>query len=162
MRELVATDKSPLPSGERARVRGISFSCLAIEHGQNDGQHAFRIAQHVRIPKAQDTIALPSKSSIAPPITLACVVLTSINLDDHAFFLAEKIDDPRTDRHLAAKLPSSKASISQPIPQPALGDGQVTPQFARPRGTCLFHQPAPLPSPRGGEGESTSYRKSAS
>jgi hypothetical protein len=149
VRELVATDKSPLPSGERARVRGISFCCLAFERGQNDGQHAFRIAQHVRIPEAQDTIALPSKGSVAPPIALACIVLTSINLDDHALFLAKKIDNPGPDRHLTAKFPPSKASISQLIPQPAFGDGRVTPQFARFKVPVCFIPPHPDPLPRG-------------
>jgi hypothetical protein len=153
VRRIHTSDRSPLPSGERARVRGTLLPRLTFECGANDGQYSLEVLQYVGIPKTQHTIALPLKIGVAAHVTLARRMLSPINLDDHAFILAEEINNPTPDWHLAAKLPSSKAPISQLIPELAFGVSQVSPQPACSKGTCLFHTPSPRPSPLRGEGE---------
>ncbi len=147
-------DKSPLPSGERARVRGMSLFCVTFEFGKNHGQDAVQILQHIRIPESQDSIAFARKISVTAPVARTVRVLAAVDLNHKGLFLAEKVDNPRPNRHLAAKLPSSEAAVAKLVPQLAFGDGRVTPQSARFKGTCLFHHSplTPTLSPRG-EGE---------
>ena len=145
--------KSPLPFGERARVRGTLLCRLTFESGKDNGQYPFRIFEDVGIPEAQNAITLSSKLGVATPVPYAFTMLAPINFDDQALLLAEKVNHPGTDWHLAAKLPPGEAPVPQVIPEVAFGVGQVSPQFACSMRTYLFHTPSPQPSPLRGEGE---------
>jgi hypothetical protein len=53
------------------------------------------------IPKAQHTVAMVCKPSIADGVARVCRVLSTINLDDEPLFAAHKVYDIGTDRLLA-------------------------------------------------------------
>jgi hypothetical protein len=147
---------SPLPCGERARVRGTSRLDVTFEFGKNDGQDALRILQHIRIPKSQHTIALACKIRVTAPVALTIRVLAAVDLNHKALFFAKKGDNPGPNWNLAAKLVPSEPAVAKVIPELAFGVGQVRPQLAGSMRANLFHIPSPQPSPLRGEGERTS------
>ena len=72
-----------------------------LRRDRNDHfQHAAAIAQHVMIPEAEHAIAFRCEPSVAFGITRVLGVLSTIDFDDEALVMADKINRETADRCL--------------------------------------------------------------
>src|SRR5438477_6521034 len=69
------------------RVRGR----FRTQRGCDCLQHSIGVLQHVIVPKAKNAIAVLGQPFVAVDITLIVGVLTSVNLNDDAFFSANEV-----------------------------------------------------------------------
>src|ERR1043166_9609135 len=109
---------SPLPGGERDRVRG--FLWVPIDHIQNFFQHSLRILQDVIVPEPQHQVAHRLQNDRAVCF-ISCRVLAPIEFDDQLCLGTAKIDDILVDRHLPFKFQTVEATIAHAEPEDALG-----------------------------------------
>jgi len=80
---------------------------MVLQRGVDDGPNAVQVAEHFRIPEANDPVAFGLDHSRASRIALLAV-LSPINLDDELRTMTRKIDDEVPDRNLSAKVVVSK------------------------------------------------------
>src|SRR5689334_19907280 len=140
----------------RMDLRSVRLG-IRVQLIQDCGQRAFLVLGKVVVPEAKDAIA-----NCAQPFGAGVVVgdlirvLATIDFYDQFCFLADKIDNVGSDRHLAAELGSVQSAITQQEPEPTLRIGLPHPQLTCARyrhddSPCLRY-PSPWPSPSRGEG----------
>src|SRR5699024_1982845 len=90
-------------------------------------QHCFQLQHHLMIPKAQDFVALCRQPLIRLFICfdLFCV-LSSIEFNNQAAFMAEKIYNITPHWNLSSELEAHEAAGTQVIPKTKLGIGLPT------------------------------------
>jgi len=132
--------RGPL-SSDNGRVRG------RFKRHLNGLKHTIHIAQNVVVPETQHPVAFAFKKSRARHILCAVGMLPAIRLDNQLAFGTEKISDIRTNRHLTAKLETTKAAIAQAQPQRRFRFGLMTAQMPRPRNIQALHMLPPSPNP---------------
>jgi hypothetical protein len=111
------------------RVRGA-----LRKRGGNGFKHARNIAEHVVIPKPQNSIVVIGEPFVANRVVRIVRMLSSINFNDETSFAANKIDRIRTDRLLSDKLVSVQSARPKLVPQCGLGFRCVLPQPPGPLG----------------------------
>ena len=83
---------------------------------------ALRIRQNIVVPEAQDAEALaPQEVRSADLLFRLAVMLTAIDLDDQLGFVTDEISDVATDWNLATKLAAIQLTLTEHLPQLALG-----------------------------------------
>jgi len=123
-----------------------SFFQLRKDHRQN----TVSIGRHVRIPEAEDTIAVRPEHLVTHPVSHTVGVLASIHFDDELLIPASKIHDEGSDCFLADKFKSAQPTVTQREPQFGLGIGGLSSQTslkANGRSLRSAHASAPHPNP---------------
>ena len=114
--------------------------------------NAFDILKYISVPESQDAKAFCLEKQRSLTIVhqpFRRVVLSAIELDDKAAFVAGEIGDETRDRNLPAKMPAFLLEHAQFVPERLLGIGDIAAQI-----TCEMigdpETPTPNPSPQGG------------
>jgi hypothetical protein len=108
------------------------WGCCRGENGGNCREDSLRICQHLVVPKPQHPVPLPFKKPAALDfVRRGGVVLAAIDFDDQPSFVADKVGDIATDRHLPAKAKSLDLPRAKHPPNSSLGLGHCLPQRAR-------------------------------
>jgi hypothetical protein len=152
--------------------RGRSASALRVrgsfrKRGRNGLEHATDIAEHVVVPKSQDTILVTDKPIIADHVTRIVCVLTTIDLNDETAFPANEVHSVKTNGILTDELVPIQPSTAKTIPESRLCICRSASQLPSSIGFCLItrtHVDSPLTrraaraglSPQAGRGDSSS------
>ncbi len=100
----------------------------------NDFIDAFDIAEHLIIPEPQHAKILTFQPCGSRTVLVGSVgMLTAIDLDDEPPGEADKVDDIRSNRYLAAKAMAADLFESELRPKASFGLGWIAPQLARAR-----------------------------
>lgn len=109
---------------ERARVRVVQLE-------QDRFKHPLRMLQHVIVPEADHSPAVPFQMRGSAAIhCVARNVLPSIEFDDEMTLHAREICEVRVDRMLTAKSVSRQAAVANMKPQPKFRIGHGPSQRA--------------------------------
>jgi len=104
----------PLPvHGERVGVRGFKRSQYVFEH-------RFGSQQYVIVPEADDDHAHRLEILRTAAIVWRSAVLSAVDLDRHATFQTEEINDVPADRTLPPEFVTTQATMSHVLPEQAL------------------------------------------
>jgi hypothetical protein len=109
----------------RSRAPRGAWWCL-FERIPDRVKHAFRIFEHVDVPKSQNAITpldQPFRSNFVVRRLFRLSVLTSIQFDDELRGKAKEIGKVRPDRMLSPEPHACEPLVADKIPKPALGFG---------------------------------------
>jgi len=109
--------------------------------------HAFRPRKNVIVPISNGSKAARHKVSVAPDVSPTFVMLSAIGVDDKPTFERYEICNPRTDRHLPAKLDIREASGSEESPKLLLSVRRATSKDFSELPLLLWHPAPHAPSP---------------
>jgi len=98
---------------------------LISKFSQDVEQNTVWILQDVNVRISNDVITLVRQPSIAHDIPATFDVLSTIGFDHELAAKTNKIDDVRTDWHLAPKLRSVQSPVAQQQPEFSLGIGRL-------------------------------------
>jgi len=112
------------------RVRGRLRKC-----GRNRFKHAGHVAQHVVVPKSQDSIIVVCKPFVANRVARVVRVLPPINFNDETTFTANQVDRIGTNRLLPNELAAIEPARSKSVPKCCF---RVGGGFAQPSGSPGF------------------------
>jgi hypothetical protein len=102
---------------------------VTVEQGRSKNRmHTVRIAKHIAVPEAQNSIPLSLDQRSSLSIALISV-LPAVDFNHQPRAMTGEIRNERADRHLAAKASLRKALTKQ-TPQGSFGIGHVGAQFA--------------------------------
>jgi hypothetical protein len=91
--------QSPLPVGERVRVRGCGLWCC-----DDLFQHAVHVSKHIVIPEPKHEVSSGFEYPSSPCVFVSSNgVLTAVEFNDQMRISAKKIDNVTGDGHLAFK-----------------------------------------------------------
>jgi len=125
----IVTRESPLPRGERDRVRG--YWTEVVDRRQNGLEHAIDFGEHLVIPEAQHQV--PHRFQLGRSFGVrrsANSVLSTIELNDDVVLEAGEVRHEIADRRLTLELEAVQLPGSQMLPQHLFGIGHATTQDA--------------------------------
>jgi hypothetical protein len=124
----------PRKGGGRSRTvrRGIAFfRTIRGNRIRNHFENAVDVAKHVIVPEAQHAITALLNESRSRSVGCIVGVLTTIDFDYDAFFVAGEVDNVSADPDLAAEVRTLHAQAVQVRPELLLGVGRHASHAAR-------------------------------
>ena len=109
---------------ERSSATGEGFLRLG-ELCENVLQNGRRLLQHVIVPVTRDEITFGRQDGISRNVTLRSCMLTTIDLDDHAFFKANKVENKALKGDLPTKLEEREPSVAEQAPHGGFSVGRL-------------------------------------
>jgi hypothetical protein len=80
----------------------------SVQHFEDSLKHAIRVLEDVVIPKPDDPKTTSRQIGVAVRIHRTFTVLAAVSFNHQPLLKCNKVDDPRTDRHLPAEFRSGQ------------------------------------------------------